>query len=194
VLTRTGYLSRRKALTFVQTGGCCYWWEIVPSGNVSFVKRILVGWVSGVWTQKSSLFGWWPLRLGGGGGITSAEGLHDRGRRRVNQSLFSRCNAYLWVQGEHFQHLSEPACLSQSFLCFLVPRSQSHIILARNGPVRGRQPELTGTRQCARRSENKKTLYFQLCSKCDVVFIDSSCTLLCRIYGIHLRVFLNNVP
>jgi hypothetical protein len=26
-----------------QTRGCCYWWEVVPSGNVSFVKRILVG-------------------------------------------------------------------------------------------------------------------------------------------------------
>jgi hypothetical protein len=26
--------------------GVGYWWEIVPSGNVSFVKRILLGWLS----------------------------------------------------------------------------------------------------------------------------------------------------
>jgi hypothetical protein len=49
-----------------QTRGCCYWWEIVPSGNVPFVKNILVGWLSEVWTQKYwDRFGWWPLRLGG---------------------------------------------------------------------------------------------------------------------------------
>jgi hypothetical protein len=33
------------------------------------VKKILVGWVSGSWIQKCwDRFGWWPLRLGGGGG------------------------------------------------------------------------------------------------------------------------------
>jgi hypothetical protein len=65
-----------------QTSGYCYWWEIVPSGNVSFAKRILVGWLSGGWTQKClDRFGWWPLRLRGE--ITSAEGLHDWGRRAV---------------------------------------------------------------------------------------------------------------
>jgi hypothetical protein len=65
-----------------QTRGCCYWWEINPSGNLSFVKRILVGRLSGVWTQKyCDCFGWWPLRLRGE--ITSAEGVYDWGRRAV---------------------------------------------------------------------------------------------------------------
>jgi hypothetical protein len=46
------------------------------------VKRILVGWFSGGWTQKCcDRFGWWPLRLSGE--ITSAEGLHDWGRQAV---------------------------------------------------------------------------------------------------------------
>jgi hypothetical protein len=46
------------------------------------VKRILVGWLSGSWTQKCwDRFGWWPLRLGGE--ITLAEGLHYWGRRAV---------------------------------------------------------------------------------------------------------------
>jgi hypothetical protein len=67
-----------------QARGYCYWWEIIPSGNLSFVQRILVGWLSGSWTQKCwDRFGWWPLRLGGVGGITSAEGHHDCGRRAV---------------------------------------------------------------------------------------------------------------
>jgi hypothetical protein len=44
---------------------------------------ILVGWLSGSWTHKCwDRSGWWPLRLGGGGN-TSAEGLHDWGRRVV---------------------------------------------------------------------------------------------------------------
>jgi hypothetical protein len=46
------------------------------------VKRILAGWLSGGWTQKCwDRFDWWPLRLMGE--ITSAEGLHDWGRRAV---------------------------------------------------------------------------------------------------------------
>jgi hypothetical protein len=36
------------------------------SGNLSFVKKILVGWLSGSWTQKCcDHFGWWPLLLRG---------------------------------------------------------------------------------------------------------------------------------
>jgi hypothetical protein len=45
VLTLTGFLSWRKALT-CQTRGCCYWWEIIRSANLSFMKRILFGWLS----------------------------------------------------------------------------------------------------------------------------------------------------
>jgi hypothetical protein len=30
-----------------QNRGCCCWWEIIPSGNLSSVKKILVGWLSG---------------------------------------------------------------------------------------------------------------------------------------------------
>jgi hypothetical protein len=73
------------------TGGYCYWWEIVPSVNVFFVKRILVGWLSGGWTQKFwDRFGWWPLRLRRE--MTSAEGFHDWGRRAV--SLLNYTSAF----------------------------------------------------------------------------------------------------
>jgi hypothetical protein len=44
-------------------------------------QATLVGWMSGSWTEKGwDRFGWWPLRLGGGG-IILVEGLHDLGRR-----------------------------------------------------------------------------------------------------------------
>jgi hypothetical protein len=36
----------------VQTRGCWYWWEMSPSGNLSFQKTTLVGWMSGSWTQR----------------------------------------------------------------------------------------------------------------------------------------------
>jgi hypothetical protein len=46
-----------------------------PSGNLSFTKRTLVGWMSGRLTQRD--------------GITLAEGLHDSGRWAL--SLFQLC-------------------------------------------------------------------------------------------------------
>jgi hypothetical protein len=43
--------------------GYCYWWDIIPS-DLSFTKQILVGWLSGSWTQKCWLhFSWRPWRL-----------------------------------------------------------------------------------------------------------------------------------
>jgi hypothetical protein len=52
---------------------------MIPSGNLSFMKRTLFKWMSGSWTQKDwDRFGWWPLCVGG---IILAEGLHDLGRQ-----------------------------------------------------------------------------------------------------------------
>jgi hypothetical protein len=42
-----------EGLDFLKKMGYCYWWEIIPSGNLSFMKRILVGWLSLSSTQKS---------------------------------------------------------------------------------------------------------------------------------------------
>lgn len=65
-----GGWSWRKTSTF-QTEGHCYWWDIIPSDNWSFVRIILVGCLSGIWTQKCRRrFGWWPLRFLGGGAFT----------------------------------------------------------------------------------------------------------------------------
>jgi hypothetical protein len=67
VLTLTVLLSWRKVPTF-QSKGCCYWWEINSWGNSSFMKRILVRWLSGGWTPKRwDCSGRWPLRLEGVG-------------------------------------------------------------------------------------------------------------------------------
>jgi hypothetical protein len=41
-----GVLSWRKAL-ICRNMSYCFWWEIVRSGNLSFMQRILVGWLSG---------------------------------------------------------------------------------------------------------------------------------------------------
>jgi hypothetical protein len=46
VLKVTGFLSWWKAVTF-QTRGCRCWWEIITSGDLFFMKRISVGWLSG---------------------------------------------------------------------------------------------------------------------------------------------------
>jgi hypothetical protein len=78
----TGSLSWRKALTFHTRGYCC-WWKIIPSGNLSFVKRILVGGSLGVEPRSVGIAladGLCDL----GGEITLAEGLHDWGRRAVS--------------------------------------------------------------------------------------------------------------
>jgi hypothetical protein len=81
VRTLTGFCRGGRPWLF-RTRGCCYWWETVPSGNVSFVKRILVGWLSGGWTQRCwDRFDWWPPRFRGI--ITSSEGLHNWGRQAV---------------------------------------------------------------------------------------------------------------
>jgi hypothetical protein len=71
----------------------CYWWEIIPSKLYS-VKRILVGWFSGSWTQKCwDHFGSWPLWFGGE--ITLAEGLDDRERQTV---LLMNCTLAFTLQ------------------------------------------------------------------------------------------------
>jgi hypothetical protein len=60
-------LSWRKALT-CQTREYYFWWEIIPSSNLSFMKRISVVWLSGSLALKcSDHFGWWPPWLGKAG-------------------------------------------------------------------------------------------------------------------------------
>jgi hypothetical protein len=53
----------------LKTRGYCYWWEIFASGNLSFVKRILVGWLSGVELRSV--------------GIALADGLCDLGGKSL---------------------------------------------------------------------------------------------------------------
>jgi hypothetical protein len=82
VLTLPGFLSWQKAL-ICQTRGYCCWWEITPSANLPFMKRIFVGWLSVSWSQNCwDHYGWWPLLLGKGE-ITVAEGLHVWGRQAM---------------------------------------------------------------------------------------------------------------
>jgi hypothetical protein len=59
-----------------QTGGCYCWWEIVPSGSLSFVKRILVRRLPGSIE---------PRRVG----ISLAESLHDLVRRALLLSNYT---------------------------------------------------------------------------------------------------------
>lgn len=61
LLMLAGILWWRKAWT-LQTRVYCYWWDITPSGNLSFVRMILVGWdlnpeVVGIALAHGSLFG-----------------------------------------------------------------------------------------------------------------------------------------
>jgi hypothetical protein len=50
----------------LQTGGYCYWWEIIPSGSLSLRKELQLGGCLGVETRMV--------------GIALAEGLHDWGQ------------------------------------------------------------------------------------------------------------------
>jgi hypothetical protein len=55
VLMLTGLVSQLKALT------CLHWWGMILTSSY-----LLVGWMSGSWTQNWARFGWRPLRHWGG--------------------------------------------------------------------------------------------------------------------------------
>jgi hypothetical protein len=81
VLTLTGFLSRRKALTFSDKG------VLLLVGDSPIRQRVLCkkdfGWMA-VWVLNPEVLGLlWLVVCATWGEITSAEGLHDWGRRAV---------------------------------------------------------------------------------------------------------------
>jgi hypothetical protein len=70
----------------IDTGG-----NTDPSGNLSFTKRALVGWMSGSWTQRDE--------------IALAQGLHDWGMRAV--PVFSYTLAFVLQLRKSTENLSQ---------------------------------------------------------------------------------------
>jgi hypothetical protein len=65
MLIRTEFFVLVDDLDMFRLGAIAAVGRMVPSGNLSFAKITLVGWLSGSWTPKGwDSFGWWPLGLG----------------------------------------------------------------------------------------------------------------------------------
>jgi hypothetical protein len=95
VCTLTGFC-RGGRPWLAKVGAIATWWQIISSGNLSFMKKILVGYLAWGWKQKFwGRFGRWSLRLERRG-ITSAAGLHDWTRQAVPLLNYTLTFAYNW--------------------------------------------------------------------------------------------------